>query len=143
VLAADLVRRQGAVIATFGGVSSAVVAKAATTTIPIVFNVGGDLVKIGLVASLSRPGGSATGVNQFLDELAGKRLGLLHDLAPAASVVALLLNPAGPNAESNLRETEVAARRIGLDIIFLRNGLGRQSLGLYAPVERLLSAAGA
>jgi putative ABC transport system substrate-binding protein len=118
-LTADLVRRQVTVIATFGGVSSAVAAKAATTTIPIVFNVGGDPVKIGLVASLSRPGGNATGVNQFLDELAGKRLGLLHDLAPTASVIALLVNPAGPNAETNFRETEAAARRVGLQLVRL------------------------
>jgi putative ABC transport system substrate-binding protein len=140
-LAADLVRCQVAVIATFGGVSSAVAAKAATTTIPIVFNVGGDPVKIGLVASLSRPGGNATGVNQFLDELAGKRLGLLHDLAPAASVVALLLNPAGPNAESNLRETEVAARRIGLDILRLNASNESEIDAAFAAIPQTRAAA--
>jgi len=115
-LAADLVGRQVAVIATFGGVSSALAAKAATPTIPIVFNVGGDPVKLGLVASLGRPGSNATGVNQFLDELSGKRLALLHDLAPTASVIALLVNPAGPNAATNLSETEAAAGKLGLRI---------------------------
>jgi putative ABC transport system substrate-binding protein len=118
-LAADLVRRQVAVIATFGGAASALAAKAATSTIPIVFNVGGDPVKLGLVASLSRPGGNATGVNQFLDELAGKRLGLLHDLIPTATVIAYLVNPAGPNAETNAKDAEAAARIIGLQIVRL------------------------
>jgi len=115
-LAADLVSRQVTLIAKFGGVSSALAAKAATATIPIVFNVGGDPVKLGLVASLGRPGGNATGVNQFLDELSGKRLALLHDLAPTASVIAFLVNPAGPNAAANLSETEAAAVKLGLRI---------------------------
>jgi len=117
-LAADLVRRHVAVIATFGGTASALAAKAATTEIPIVFNVG-DPVKLGLVASLSRPGGNATGVNQFLEEMASKRLGMLHDLVPTTTVIALLVNPASPNAETQVKETEAAARKIGLHIVRL------------------------
>ena len=92
-LALDLVQRQVAVIVTTGGETSAVAAKAATTSIPIVFNTGIDPVRIGLVASLPRPGGNATGVNIFTTELAEKRLGLLLDVVPAAVTIAILLNP--------------------------------------------------
>jgi putative ABC transport system substrate-binding protein len=115
-LAADLVRRRVAVIATFGGAASALAAKAATSEFPTVFNVGGDPVKLGLVAGLGRPGDNATGVNLFTDEMAGKRVGLIHDLVPTATVIALLVNPAGPNAETNIGDTEAAARKIGLHI---------------------------
>jgi putative tryptophan/tyrosine transport system substrate-binding protein len=90
--AMDLVSRQVAVIAA-GGPPAAQAAKAATSTTPIVFTSGGDAVKLGLVSSLSRPGGNVTGISFLNDELAGKRLGLLRDLVPQASVIALLLNP--------------------------------------------------
>jgi len=103
-LAADLVRRQVAVIVTVGGETSAAAVKAATTTIPIVFNTGTDPVKLGLVASLARPGGNATGVNIFTTELAEKRLGLLHDLVPAATTLAVLLNPNFAAAVANVRD---------------------------------------
>src|SRR5262245_31094526 len=89
----------------------------ATATIPIVFNVGGDPVKLGLVTSLARPGGNATGVNIFTTELAEKRLGLLHDLVPAATTVAVLLNPNFAPAVANVREAEVAARAIGKEVV--------------------------
>jgi putative ABC transport system substrate-binding protein len=112
-LAADLVRRQVAVIVTIGGETSAAAAKAATATIPIVFNSGTDPVKRGLVASLARPGGNATGVNIFTTELAEKRLGLLHDLVPASSTIAVLLNPNFAPAAINVRESEATARAIG------------------------------
>jgi putative ABC transport system substrate-binding protein len=104
------------------GPPAAVAAKAATTTVPIVFTVGSDPVKIGLVASLGRPGGNATGVNIFSAELGTKRLGLLRDLMPAASVVALLVNPHFPNVGSYVSEVEAAAREIGQQIRVLHAG---------------------
>jgi ABC-type uncharacterized transport system substrate-binding protein len=112
-LATDLVRHQVAVIVTTGGETSAVAAKAATTTIPIVFNTGTDPVRLGLVASLAHPGGNATGVNIFTTELAEKRLGLLRDLVPAASSIALLLNPHFAPGVANAREAEAAAHAVG------------------------------
>src|SRR5512133_3280181 len=109
-LAADLVRRQVAIIVTVGGETSAAAAKAATATIPIVFNVGADPVKLGLVNSLARPGGNATGVNIFTTELVEKRLGLLRDLVPVAPTIAVLLNPNFPAAADNVRAAEATAR---------------------------------
>jgi putative ABC transport system substrate-binding protein len=118
-LLADLVRRQVAVIATPGSVPS-LAAKAATATIPIVFGVGGDPVKLGLVASLSRPGGNATGINFFVNEVTAKRLRLLHDLVPKAVRIAVLVNPTNASiAGSTLREVQKAAPTIGLQIQIL------------------------
>jgi putative ABC transport system substrate-binding protein len=116
-LAADLVRRQVAVIVTVGGETSARAAIAATATIPIVFNTGADPVKLGLVTSLARPGGNATGVNIFTTELVEKRLGLLRDLVPAATTVAVLSNPNFAAAVANVRESESAARAIGKEVV--------------------------
>jgi len=114
---ADLVRRQVAVIATTGNNATALAAKAATSTIPIVFSVGEDPVKMGLVASLARPGGNATGINDFLTEVEGKRLRLLHDLVPKAVRIAVLVNPGNVvSAEGALQGAQQAAAAIGLQI---------------------------
>jgi putative ABC transport system substrate-binding protein len=115
-LAAELVRRQVAVITATGGISSALAAKAATTTIPIVFVVAEDPVKVGLVASLGRPGGNATGVNFLVAELGSKQLGLLHELVPAAVRVGLLVNPRVHQTELVTRDVAAAASAIGLQI---------------------------
>jgi putative ABC transport system substrate-binding protein len=116
VLAAELVRRQVSVIAA-GAPVSAFAAKAATTTIPIVFGVNEDPVRLGLVASLARPGGNATGINFFTAEVGAKRLELLRELVPSATRVAVLVNPANATStESTLRDVTAAARAIGLQI---------------------------
>jgi putative tryptophan/tyrosine transport system substrate-binding protein len=115
-LMADLVRRRVALIATPAGNSAAQVAKAATTTIPIVFGVSEDPVKLGLVASLARPGANATGINFFVTELTAKRLALLHELVPKAVRIAVLVNPANSATESVIREIPDAARAMGLQI---------------------------
>jgi putative ABC transport system substrate-binding protein len=116
VLAADLVRRRAAVIATQAPPST-FAAKAATTTIPIVFIVNEDPVGLGLVASLARPGGNLTGINIFSAELTAKRLELLRELVPGTARVAVLVNPASATiAETTLRDAEAAARVIGLQI---------------------------
>src|SRR5580693_9431289 len=119
-LTADLVRRRVAVIATPGFTPAALAAKAATTTIPIVFGVGQDPVRLGLVSTLARPGGNATGVNFFNQEVDAKRLGLLHELVPKAARVAVLVNPANVTiAETTLRDVQKAAPTVGLQIQIL------------------------
>ena len=115
-LAADLVRRQVSVIAATGGAPEALAAKAATKTIQIVFQTGVDPVAIGLVASLARPGGNVTGVTQLSVELAPKLVELVHELVPAASVIALMVNPTNPGAELHSRNFQLAARTFGLQI---------------------------
>jgi putative ABC transport system substrate-binding protein len=118
-LVADLVRRQVAVIATPGGVPTQA-AKAATATIPIVFGVGDDPVKLGIVASLARPGSNATGINILTSEVAAKRLRLLHELVPRAVRIAVLVNPGNASvAESTVREVQKAAPTMGLQIQIL------------------------
>jgi putative tryptophan/tyrosine transport system substrate-binding protein len=114
-LATDLVRRQVAVIVVPGSTAPAV-AKAATSTTPIVFIVAEDPVRLGLVASLARPGGNATGINFFNAELGAKRLELLRELVPAATRVAVLVNPTGDATETTLRDVDAAARSMGLKV---------------------------
>jgi putative ABC transport system substrate-binding protein len=113
-MAADLVRRHVTVITTSGGDPAAFAAKAATTTIPIVFTAGTDPVKLGLVASLNRPGGNATGVHILAAMMEGKRLGLLRELVPTVTRIAVLLNPTYPSTGAQLKEVEEAARTLGL-----------------------------
>src|SRR5262245_59074500 len=121
-LMADLVRRQVAVIATPGSTPTHA-AKAATTTIPIVFGVAEDPVQLGLVASLAQPGGNATGVNFFVNEIIAKRLGLLHELVPKATRIALLINPRNTfSAEATLKEAPEAARSLGLQLQVFKAG---------------------
>jgi putative tryptophan/tyrosine transport system substrate-binding protein len=118
-LAADLVSHKVAVIFASGGNVSALAAKAATATIPIVFMGGGDPVKLGLVTALNRPGGNVTGVSNFSNVLAAKRLELLHQLAPTSNVIAFLVNPDNPNAAPDSRDVQEAARVLGLPILVL------------------------
>jgi putative tryptophan/tyrosine transport system substrate-binding protein len=129
-LAADLVRRRVAVIA--ANSTAALPAKAATTTIPIVFLVAEDPVRTGLVASLARPGNNLTGVNLVSGELTAKRLELLLGLVPAVARVAVLVNPAGPSTESTLREVEPAARRMGVQINVLNTSTSREIDAAFA-----------
>ena len=136
-LAAELVRRQVAVIVAAGRPAAAFAAKAATTTIPIVFAVGEDPVRLGLVASLARPGGNLTGINFFTAELAAKRLELLRELVPGATRVAVLVNPAdAANAETTVRDVEAAARAMGLQIQVLNASTSREIDAAFATFVR-------
>jgi putative tryptophan/tyrosine transport system substrate-binding protein len=126
-MAAELARRQVAVIVTTGGPSAALAAKAATTTIPVVFLVGEDPTKLGLVSSLARPSGNLTGVNLFANELEAKRLALLHQLVPRAARIAVLVNSVDVrNAETTLREVGAAARTLGLQLQVLKASTARE-----------------
>jgi len=136
-LAAELVRRQVSVIVATGGPASPMAAKAATTTIPIVFNVNEDPVRLGLVASLARPGGNLTGINFLQSELAAKRLGLLRELVPGAARVAVLVNPANATtAETTLREAQAAARAMGLQVQVLKASTSREINATFAGLGR-------
>jgi len=136
-LMGDLVRRRVAVLATPGGNLAAQAAKAATTTIPIVFGVGEDPVKLGLVASLARPGGNATGINMFSQEVTAKRLGLLHELVPKAVRVAVLVNPANvPTTALALRDIPEAARTIGLQIQVFNASTSHEIEAAFATIVR-------
>jgi len=139
ILVADLVRRQVAVIAANG--PAAVAAKAATATIPIVFNTGVDPVELGLVASLNHPGGNLTGVTDLAQELGPKRLELLHELVPTATVVAVLVNPSYPGAEILLRDLQVAARTLALQIHVLHASTEHELDTAFASLVQLRAGA--
>jgi putative ABC transport system substrate-binding protein len=141
-LAADLVRRQVAVIVAGGGTPSAVAAKAATTAIPIVFAVAVDPVKVGFVASLNRPGGNLTGVTNLNVELGPKQLELLRELVPTAILVALLVNPTSPSvAEPFARTMQAAARALGLQLHVLRASTERDFDPVFAALVELRAGA--
>ena len=136
-LMADLVRRRVAVIATPAFTAAAPAAKAATTTIPIVFGVAEDPVRLGLVASFARPGGNATGINFLAAEVVAKRLGLLRDLVPKAVRIAVLVNPANAStAEATLRDIPEAARAMGLQTQFLNASTSREIEAAFATLVR-------
>jgi len=135
-LAADLVHRQVTVIAA-PTTPAALAAKAATTTIPIVFTSIGDPVQLHLVNSLSRPGGNVTGVTQTNVEITPKRLQLLHELIPTASVMALLVNPTNPFVESETKELQAAARSLGLELHVLNASTERDFDGVFAKLAQL------
>jgi putative tryptophan/tyrosine transport system substrate-binding protein len=138
-LAADLVRRQVAAIVATGGGVSALAAKAATGTIPIVFSTATDPVQLGLVASLHRPGGNATGVFVLANSLEAKRLGLLHEMVPQAARIALLVNPQAPGADTQFEEAQAAARTLSQEVVVVK---ATSEAGLDAAFA-ILSHAGA
>ena len=135
-LAAELVHRQVAVIAATGGDRAALAAKAATTRIPIVFVVSEDPVRFGLVASLARTGGNATGVNPFVGELGSIQLGLLHELVPAASRIGLLVNPNVPGTERATKDVSAAALTFGLQIAVVQASDSREIESAFAELVR-------
>jgi len=139
-LAADLVNRQVAVLVA-GTNAAALAAKTATTTIPVVFAIGGDPVKLGLVASLNRPGSNVTGVTFFANQMETKRLGLLHELVPSASVVAVLVNPSQPAVAEQRDEVTEAARVLGLKLHVVHAGNERELETAFATCVELRAGA--
>jgi putative tryptophan/tyrosine transport system substrate-binding protein len=136
-LAADLVRRQVAVIVAPGGEISAHAAKTATVSIPIVFLVGSDPVRSGLVPSLNRPGGNITGVSSVIFDLEPKRLGLMRELRPNATTIAVLVNPNSPNAEIQVNDIQIAARNVGQQVNFLNASTIREIDAAFARLAQM------
>ena len=135
-LAVDLVRRQVTVLVA-NGTPPALAAKAATSTIPILFNTGGDPVELGFVSSLNRPGGNLTGVTALNVAIGPKRLELLHEIAPTAHVIALLVNPINPNGDALAREVQAAARTLGLELHVLNASSEHDLDQAFATLSRL------
>jgi putative ABC transport system substrate-binding protein len=140
-LAADLVGRKVDVIVSTGGTPTALAAKNATSTIPIVFRAGADPVGDGLVASLARPGGNLTGVSMLIDELTRKRLELLSELVPQAKVIALLVNPKNPATENVMRDVQEAARVKGLQLPILKANSESEIDAAFATLVQLQAGA--
>ena len=140
-LAGDLVRRKVSVITAGGSPASALAAKSATTTIPIVFINAADPVGIDLVASFNRPGGNVTGVTQLGAELGAKRLGLLHELVPSATSVAVLVNPARPGVDAQVAQAQEAARALGLQLHILRASSERDFDAIFLTLVQLRAGA--
>jgi putative ABC transport system substrate-binding protein len=136
-LAADLVRRNVAVIAVGGGPGAPTAAKAATTVIPIVFTTGSDPVKLGVVSSLNRPGANITGVYQLTNALNPKRLGLLRELVPSATTIAVLLNPSSSNAADQLAEIQTAAQAVRQDIYILRASSEKEIDSVFSTLSQM------
>jgi ABC-type uncharacterized transport system substrate-binding protein len=138
-LAAELVRRHVVVIV--ANTPANLAAKGATSTIPIVFTTGGDPVQMGLVATLNRPGGNVTGVTQLLAEVAPKRLELAHEMVPTATVIAVLLNPANPNTEAQLRDLQAAAGTLGLQLHVLHASVEHDFDTIFASLAQRVAGA--
>jgi putative ABC transport system substrate-binding protein len=135
-LAADLVQRRVAVIATMGGEGPAIAAKAATTSIPVTFVLGSDPVQLGLVASLNRPGSNITGIVQFTTALESKRLGLLHEMITKVDTIAVLVNPTRSIADAQLAEVREATARLGVKVIILRAKSEAEFEDAFAPLAK-------
>src|SRR6516165_10845859 len=135
-LAADLVSRRVAVIVPIGGSPAVLAAKAATSTIPIVFNLGADPIELGLVTNLSRPGGNITGIAMMALEIETKQLQLLHELAPTSTSIAILLNPSSGQAQTQEREAQEAARVLGLQVLVLKASTEREIEQAFAALVR-------
>jgi putative tryptophan/tyrosine transport system substrate-binding protein len=135
-MASELARRPLAVLVTAGGEPAALAAKAATSTIPIVFAIGGDPVKVGLVASYNRPGGNATGTSILTPTMESKRVGLLHELVPQATSIAVLLNPNFPPVEDQERDVREAGRALGINLQVLRAGSDREIEAAFETVSK-------
>src|SRR5438552_5759569 len=136
-LAADLVGRQVTVIVAPGGAPAALAAKSATTTIPIVFEMGADPIAVGLVGNLNRPGGNLTGVSSLNVQVTPKRLEILHEAVPTAAEVAVLVNPTSPTADSQLRNLQAAARALGLQLHVLHASTERDLDAVFVTLLQL------